>query len=373
MKKALIIILTILVVLMATACSTSMSVLYNQPSNINMSRYRHIAIASTTSYDSNKSYPSFIRNTITDKNVPAIDLILASFDIRTVSKNMTKSTTNMVNRAFSANQASNYYTILGNEQTDTYLSLSKIGKNALDELKAAGYDAVVIPKITSLDVDEWITAEMVKVYYKNTNTYVDEPRYYINRTISGTITVSVVDTTTGQIVTQRTYSSKVEDRDRFQPAKNYFFQDIYSSYLIDDLTGRMIGSIIDDFVPTVRRTSISLMSNKPKFEMVKPAYEAAKNGNLDFALRLFADAYMMNGHIPSGYNAAVIMAAQNNISDAIILTKDMLSKTGSKKVVDLYSKLMHLQEMNEKAASQLEASDSKEAYGSSSVLDYLLK
>lgn len=372
MKKVLIAFFVVMIVLMMTACSTSMNVLYNQPSNINMSNYRHVAIASTTGYDSNKSYPTFIRNTIYEKDIPAIDLILASFDFRTVSKNMTKSTTNMVNRAFSANNSSNYYTILGNEQTDTYLSLSKIGKNALSELKAAGYDAVVIPKITSLDIDEWISAEKVKTFNKATNSYVDVPKYYINRSISGTVSISVVDTTTGQIVTQRSYSSKIEDRDSFQPSKNYFFQDVYSSYLIDDLTGRMIGSVIDDFVPTVRRTSISLMSNKPKLEMVKPAYEAAKNGNLDFALRLFADAYMNYGHIASGYNAAAIMASQNNIGDAIILTKDLMTKTGTKKVVELYSKLVHLQDLNNKAASQLEAGKPEETYGSSSVLDYLL-
>ncbi|MBQ0071996.1 MAG: hypothetical protein KBS81_09145, partial [Spirochaetales bacterium] len=182
-------------------------------------------------------------------------------------------------------------------------------------------------------------------------------------------------TTTGQIAVQRTYTNKVVNKQTFEPTKIKFFSDYITSNMVVDCLYSMKSAIVDDFVPTQRSTYISLMANKPKLPVLETAYSAAKGGNLSYALDIFKNTYETSGHIAAGYNAAVILAAQNDIENALVVLSDIRSKAGANsKVNNLYGKLMTLKEKNDLALSQMTSSsgDAPDLSSKQSVLDYLL-
>ena len=54
------------------------------------------------------------------------------------------------------------------------------------------------------------------------------------------------------------------------------------------------------FVPTSRSYDVTLMDNKPEIKELKPAYDAAKDGNIQYALDSFLSEWKTSGHVPSG-------------------------------------------------------------------------
>ena len=68
------------------------------------------------------------------------------------------------------------------------------------------------------------------------------------------------------------------------------------------------------------------MSNKPEKKSLEKAYDALDDENWDTALRLFADEYAKSGHIPSGYNAAILYFASGKTETALAISNELYTK-----------------------------------------------
>ena len=134
----------------------------------------------------------------------------------------------------------------------------------------------------------------------------------------------------------------------------------------------MVSSIVADFVPTTKTAYIDFMSNKPKNESVKPAYKAAENGDYSYALNLFMSAWNTEKHVPSGYNAAVIIACNGDIDGALYLLDEVRSMVNNSEVNKLYVNLLNLKKKNEAAAEQYSGSANTATNIATSPYEFLL-
>lgn len=345
MKKTFLLLLLSLFLILLSSCATSLSIPYTQPSNIDMGAYRNVAIASAVEYKGRQSIPLYIRLDITD---PKIQLytILTSYDYNSINQTAAKELTKMVNKVFNS---TSYYSTLSSDKTDAYTSLYKIGKDPSEMLKEDGVDALIIPKISYLHTDEYIDADR-----KVDSNGKESVRYFIHRYIELSISITVLDTSTNKIVAIREYSTSDYDSEEFDPRLSFLYgYGVTEEELVESALSSLIGNIISDFVPTKRHTNITLMSNKPKLESVEEAYKAAENGNMALALSEFEKAYNEEGHIPSGYNASLILASQGDLDSAISILENIRASYDNKSVNRLYSTLLNLKEKNERASEQM--------------------
>lgn len=330
-----------------------------------MSQYRNVAIASASEYKGSESLPFYIRY---DNYIYGMDYLytdyFTSYTYSDVNRTAASELTKVVSKVFNS---SSYYSTLSSEKTETYLSLYRIGKDPSVLLKNDGIDALIIPKITSLKTDEYIDVEIVKDY-----TGKETVRYTLYRTVNISFTLTVLDTSNDRIVAVTEYHASNIDYEIFDP--NYFiFTTLLSEQqLVADALSDKISEIVADFIPTRRYTNVTLKDNKPKLESVEEAYKAASNGNLNYALTVFEKAYNEQGHVPSGYNAALILASDGDLESAISILSDIRSKGKDDSEVNyLYSKLVALKQKNEEAKKQYEPkSDSSSS--SVSPYEYLL-
>ena len=358
--KAILAVITLMMIL--ASCSTSVGITYQQPSNVNMGSYRNVAIASAVPYEGYSNVPMYIRFEVSDPTIMLYS-IFSTYDARNLGKAAAGEVTKMVSKVFTQTP---YYSVMGTDKTDTYLSLYKIGKDPSALLKEEGIDAVIIPKITALYNDEYVEASYSKDAQGNKTA-----KYYINRVIRINISVTVLDTATNRIVAVKEYSASDSYIELFDPKFPYLFT--YSQAdLMKDTVASMISKIVSDFVPTTKRTYVSLMSNKPKIESLKSAYSAASEGNYGYALNAFLEAWRTQGHVASAYNAAIIISSQGDLDGAISLLDEVMYSVSNSEVNRLYANLIDLRERNRAAQKQYAASDGKREESSTSPYEYLL-
>ena len=362
MKKRSLLVLIVLAVLLLVSCSTSLGIQYQQPSNINMANYRNVAVASATKYKGTQRLPMFLRFDITDPTIQLYTLF-STFDYDNVNEMAAREVSNMVSKVFTQ---SSYYSVMPNSKTDAYLDLYRIGKNPSKMLAEDGVDAVIIPKITRFYNDEYVDAQ-----HSTDSEGKDVVRYYIHRSIDIAISITVLDTVSDRIVASKEYSAYEYDIEIFDPMVPYLFN-VSQSDIITRAISDMISDIVADFVPTTKTTYVDFMSNKPKNESVKPAYKAAEEGNYSYALNLFLNAWKTEGHIPSGYNAAVIMACNGNLDGAISILEEIRMHGGSGDVNRLYARLLELKKRNEIASEQYSSNSKSSSSSNVSPYEFLL-
>lgn len=362
MKKINSIIILALTLILLASCSTSLGIQYQQPSNINMSNYRNVAVASASPYNGVQRLPMFLRFDITD---PTIQLytIFSTFDYNNVNDRAAREVSSMVSKVFTQ---SSYYSVMPSSKTDAYLDLYRIGRNPSDLLREDGVEAVIIPKITRFYNDEYVDAQ-----YSTDSNGNKVAKYYIHRSIDIAITVTVLDTATDRIVASKEYSAYEYDVELFDPKFPYLFS-VSQSDIISLAISDMISSIVADFVPTTKTAYIDFMSNKPKNESVKPAYKAAEDGDYRYALNLFLNAWNTERHVPSGYNAAVIIACNGDIDRALSLLEEVRQFSSERDASRLYAKLLDLKNRNEAAAEQYAPKSDSLPSSSSSPYEFLL-
>lgn len=362
MKKRNLIILLALSIFLIASCSTSLGIQYQQPSNINMSNYRNVAVASASKYSGVQRLPMFLRFDITD---PTIQLytIFSTFDYDNVNDRAAREVSNMVSKVFTQ---SSYYSVMPSSKTDAYLDLYKIGKDPSAMLREDGVDAVIIPKITRFYNDEYVDAQ-----YSTDSNGNKVAKYYIHRSIDIAISITVLDTATDRIVASKEYSAYEYDVEVFDPKFPYLFS-VSQSDIVSLAISDMISSIVADFVPTSKTAYIDFMSNKPKNESAKPAYKAAEDGDFNYALNLFMNIWNTERHIPSGYNAAVIIACNGDIDRALALLNEIRSVSSDRDVNKLYAKLLDLKSRNEAAAEQFATKTDTVSSSTSSPYEFLL-
>ncbi len=366
MRKHILFTLLIAVLLLFSSCQTELRISYVQPSNVNMASYRNIAIASTTPYSGTReSIPLYIRyiDDIFDPSF-AFHYYYSTYNYDSVNNRAAKAVTNMLSNVFSS---SSYYSTLSTDRTDTYISLYKVGRDPSAMLREDGVDALIVPRITSLRTDEYIDTDIVEDKYTGEITY----RYTLYRYVSISFSLTVLDTKTNRIVTEKTYHTENTDWEVFDPDYYIFYSLLSEEDLVYNAVMDKMSEVISDFVPTKRSVYVTLKDNKPKNESVEAAYKAAGDGNLDYALTLFKDTYEKEKHVPSGYNAALILSSQGDLDSAIEILSDIRSRgLDDSEVNRFYSRLQELKRKNDQANEQMK-STSSESQSSVSPYSYL--
>ena len=99
------------------------------------------------------------------------------------------------------------------------------------------------------------------------------------------------------------------------------------------------------------------MSNKPEVRSLEKAYDALDDERWETALQLFADEYARSGHIPSGYNAAILYFASGKTETALAIANELYTKRGSADGLDLYNYLKRLSAREDAANSQINSTE----------------
>ncbi len=343
MLKKRLLVLFVAILMLFASCATEIAVRYMQPSEINMGAYRNLALASVVPYKGFVSSSGWIRT---------IDIGSAGIRIRpSYSYDITNSiAAYATDRLYSTLSSSGYYNILPPSSTDQIIRSSW---NESREFRELGYDAVMIPRIDAMNVDEQVysvsrTATEYDAYTHSYYTYYYYD-YYVKQVATITYTISVIDTNTDRIIASRTFQDSRTNTEMIDPDFPRFDK---AELLFQRMIRSFDSGIIRLFVPTVRDYNVALMDNKPEIKELKDAYDAAKDGNTQFALDAFMAEWNRSHHVPSGFNAAVLTAALGDIDGAIAITEDVSRYSGESRVGTLLADLRRVKSYNEEAEKQ---------------------
>ncbi len=365
-KSRMLVMLFALVLLLAS-CATTVSIPYTMPSEVNMGRYRNLAVASTVPYRGYVSSGSWIPVDAAGFGV----MIHPTWGSGTAASVASYAT----DQLWSTLSSSGYYNLLSPSQTDAVLYAPV---NVSRELRRMGYDAVMIPRIDAMNVDESIytTVDRVSYYDPYYGGYVDdyEYEYHLKRRISITYSITVVDTATERIVTTKTfsdYTSFTETIDPMWPSYND------SEYYFRRMIRNFQEGVIRLFVPTTAYYDVTLMDNNPELAEAGPAYDAVSNGDYQTALSVFLSCWNSYGHAPSGYNAALLIAAQGRYDDAIGILQEVQKVSPAQNVQNTISDLTTVSRRNKEAQAQLAAETESfvipEEWLDDSIYEYLVR
>ena len=343
-------IIVALVMFLAVSCATGVTINYTQPAEINMGSYRNIAVASSVPYKGLANPPYFVR--AIDADAFWDSYVTSSYDSSITTKVASYATQKFV----STLERSGFFSVTGPEKTDAMLQAGTFGYNSSEVLRKNNIDAVIIPKITNLNINEFIQSKKVqeKDYdHKDKNgnpTVVTKTRYYLYQNVSIDFSYTIIDARTSQVVAVKNFSASDSDYwevDRY----GFLTPDVYN--MIKGMIDGFQGYITKQLVPTNARKNVTLMANKPKIDSLKVAYDAAKEGYTSRAAELFLREYSSSGHLPSGYNGALLTAAAGDLEGAITLLQEMSLRYSSSDVEKLLSNLITIKSRNDEAMKQL--------------------
>lgn len=356
----------LLLVLLLVGCSTNVSVGYMRPSIVNMGQYRNIAVASTIPYKGFRNYPVMVRS---------LDVYASNIHISTsYSRNLPRNVANYATKKLvSTLSDTGFFNILSPQYTDKYLELRSIGYDPSAEFLKAGYDAVMVPKIEDMDMDEYIWS--VKIGMVVDENGVNQPKleFHIKRIANIKYSITIIDCRTNKVVSKKVFEDSIAWEDDFEPEHPYFSTDVY--YLFKSMINGFQSDILRLYVPSRVVEKLPLMNNKPKLESVKNAYELASDGNIKASYHIFKGAWDENLHLPSGYNAALLLGAMGYYEDALLLLKEIDSRyKGNEDVFELYSDLKFKLESTNKAQSQIngEIDINQNNQAGPSIYDYVI-
>ena len=243
-KSRMLVMLFALVLLLAS-CATTVSIPYTMPSEVNMGRYRNLAVASTVPYRGYVSSGSWIPVDAAGFGV----MIHPTWGSGTAASVASYAT----DQLWSTLSSSGYYNLLSPSQTDAVLYAPV---NVSRELRRMGYDAVMIPRIDAMNVDENIysvqrSATEYDAYDHSYYTYYYYD-YYIKQTASITYTISVIDTNTEKIIATRTFTDSRTNTESIDPDFPRFDK---AELLFQRMIRSFDAGIIRLFVPTMHNYS----------------------------------------------------------------------------------------------------------------------
>ena len=355
-------------VLLLFSCTTNMVIPYMQPAAVDMGGYKHLAVASVVPYNGLIAPSGYIAGA----DVHVAGLHIYSGYRASTSESIAAHATDEL---YSVLSDSGFFTLLSPERTDSIIKHGFLGSDISGEFRSLGYDAVLIPRISSMSVSEtiysvpdydwWVDSEGVR-------HRIVEFDYYFRQIASIDYSITIIDTETGGIISQRTFSDTAKREDILDRRWSRLEDPSY-------LFRRMIRSFNDEIesllVPTYNEYDVSLMPNKPKNESVESAYKAAGDGRILEARNAFLDAWESSQHLPSGYNAALLMAATGDFDAALSLLEEVNAAYSSDEARRLYRDLQTVKARNEEALAQIsgESSASHVAYDDgNSVYDAVL-
>lgn len=374
-------------VIFFTSCATSITVRHLVPGEVDLSASRNIAVASTNAY----KFPYGRPLSPWIQGLSETDFTLSSGYDTNLASSVASTASRMI---LDSVQGTGYFTVLTPEVTDAYMTLSKVGENTSAMLKSKGMQALLSSSISYMDVEEqvvgrdnkefvteWVdpdttdndpTLSSLVSYYKVTSR-----EYFLVQKATLTLTYTIFDLGSGSILFSRSFTGK-EDQETKIGIRTYDagapggYRDErrYSSGyapsfkpLFEKIIRSFSSTISKQLAPSWQTKRLTLMSNKPKLEAAKGAYTLAERGSYEAAYRQFLSLYEGNGHIASGYNAALLLEAMGRFTEAVDLMNDVYNRSGSRQA---YTALLSMQEaksQSEKAQRQISGESTLDGQG----------
>ncbi|NBK24306.1 MAG: hypothetical protein EOM68_20025, partial [Spirochaetia bacterium] len=369
-------------VMFLTSCATSITVRHLVPGEVDLSSSRHIAVASTNAY----KFPYGRPLSPWISGLSETDFTLSSGYDTNLASSVASTASRMI---LDSVQGTGYFTVLTPEVTDAYMTLSKVGENTSAMLKAKGVQALLSSSISYMDVEEEVIGKDVKTFVTEDidpdpavttiRSYekVTSREYFLVQKATLTLTYTVFDLSSGSILLSRSFTGK-EDQETKIGIRTYDagapggYRDErrYSSGyapsfkpLFENIIRSFSSTISKQLAPSWQTKRLTLMSNKPKLEAAKSAYTLAERGSYEAAYMQFLSLYESNGHIASGYNAALLLEAMGRLAEAVDLMNDVYNRSGSRQAYEALLSMQEVKSQSEKAQRQISGEGSLDGQG----------
>lgn len=331
-----------------------------EPAEINMSKYRNIAVPSTVSYKKwnysySNSYIPFRSGSFYDYNNFRL---LPYSGYQTPLPDSLAAYTNEI--LVSALRRTNYFnTVIAGSAADNLYNIITIpGVSYGDVIEANNIDAFITSEVTKMNLNEYLDVEPVYEWetYKDKNgvehrrRVVDYYIYTLYQRVTVGVTYNVVDARTRRVIASRTVEDSTSKTTTVYPYTIYAPSVLpYYKGLLNNLNSSVLRSLSPHKVSKVEQ----LMKNDPELEAYEDAWELAKNNYLVAARDRFYLAWKQEKHLPSGYNAAIIYYANGDYKSAISLLEEVYTYTHSGEAALKLSEVRALKESNDRAEAQL--------------------
>ena len=325
------------------------------PSEIDMSSYRNIAVPSTQQWSGSFNNTGYIR----------FESGANAFNIRPSSDagSLPISCAKYISDAFVKQiEGTNYFArVIAPPESDvlaTSTNLESLGISREELLKRNDVNAMVNTSIDDMNLDEYVTSSAVyksitetdKNGKKTTKRVIDHYNYQLHQNLSITITMKVVDIARNSVIATKTISDstkKVYDIE-------YGLQIARSPYdEFVNLLNKMSNKLAIKLIPHYTYTPQEAMANKPELKEASIAYEYLVKGMNDPAYAVFSELWRTKNHVPSGYNAALLLHGKGQIDDAITLMQEVYDKSYNANALGMLAQMKTSKIIWDSAAGQL--------------------
>jgi uncharacterized protein YceK len=342
MRRVVYGLLILAVVIVLFGCSTSIPVTVTKPAEINMAGNRVIAVLD-------------FRYPVKDGSISGKDLLkwaiskLTGLDMPkelNVEQRVAEYTTEQV--ILTLLNTGYFQLVSPQEIAHAMQGGINLGTTAVDIGKAVKAQAIVNGELYLLDAkDKGFTQERT-VTDAETGQEKTELVPMIRRTVEVGMSYQVVNTTTGNVVASRSFESQTStDRELVNKWDLPGVEDMYTS-LIDDFMPKMAKQL----APYQVREHRTLMRDKTKDPRMEQADNLVKGKVYDSALEIFADVWQQNGNVAAGFNAAILYEVTGQLDMAISQMKSVVDRTGDKKSMREYSRLLAVKQDQERLKEQ---------------------
>ena len=337
--------LLVLIAFVVTGCATTVSMRYMVPAEINLASYKNLAIVTAEPYrfTATTSPDSIIR----DMSGTAPYKVASGFSYgaeRQIAQHLTTRVVNDMSRT-------DYFNLLTPPASDD------MGTN-LSRFKERGYDGLLSLHITDLKVEEYMygqedTVTIPPAVEGGEPTVVKELRHYIMQKVSISVDFVVRDTMSGNTVVLKTFSNGQERSYRIEPDSKGAKEAPNLYAWLTPMVEEFSRSFAQMVAPRWVTKSVALMDNKPENPRVESAFLEAKEGSLQVALDGFLNEWKASKHVPSGYNAALILESFGRIEEALELIDEVWRHSGNRTVENRKLEMKAAWDAHQKAQQQM--------------------
>ena len=364
-NKSFALILIVVLVLVFTSCTTTIAINRLVPAQVDVSGYKTIAVRSTID-ETHWKQPSFWNSYVPFVSVDQLYwqyMSMRSYLDFDASSVITNAASDMITKAINTG----FFTIAEPKLTDSLINVGNYNGNLRQTLLDNHIDAVLTTKITSMNYDEYITAE------RDSYTSVDKDgkkyyaiRFYLVQKYSMSISYTLSDVENNKIIASGVFNSDNKQvKTKIGQTINEKGEYKADSYTSIDSASYLLKSLINDFANKFRNelsphyvtNYFDFMPNKPEVKSLKAAYDAVENGNNQTALTIFADEYARSGHVAAGYNAAILYFAVGQYQQAYDLCNDLYKNHGNTDALDLLNTLKAIEAREKAAEKQIESTE----------------
>ena len=354
--------LLLAVVFLLAGCSTSVSLTYDNPSEIDMGRYRTVAVASASAFEGLHEPPSYVR--AADRPAAIFSNVRSSYDRGLADEVADAATQSLVDKL----QQTRFFSIIPPVTADSLIRRSRAGADISQDIARYGIDAFIIPRVVSMDVNEYVSSQCEYVLDYSRPDRNGRPlripvyTYFLTQTVSLVYSYTVVDASTMTVYASKTFSDKREYVSEFSSS---FFRAPDPIGYFRSMLDAMTTLISWQLAPQQLTLDITLMDNKPKLKEASDAWDLVKDGAIGQAAAEFKEYWQNYDHLPSGYNYALLTAVCGDIDQAISILEEIRTRYSSDKVNDLYDTFLIVRDREEEARAQYEGTGDARIYSDS--------